>query len=622
MMNVRKMIWKRITVALTASLLVASLGMEAMASEPTPTPAPIPESAEAQADEKVPEATPVPVPATPFDTMVVDGNGIVVKGYTAPQDGVHYLFMPASVSIKDMQVSLQGSVTGVSKGTYDPGTKILAGAFAKAGDTVTVHLSDRDITLKVMQSNLPSLQIELRDTTLASVWADKDKKYQGNSLYLTDPQGRNISMPNSVEFKGRGNSSWREYAKKPYQIKLAENTSVLSMEPSKKWVLLANAGDDSLMRNAVAYDLAQKMNMPYTPEFQYVDLWIDGVYQGNYLICDKVEIGKNRVNLKNEFGVLMEWDDSFYYEEENWFADPYFNTHFTVKDSVSSDKATISSAMTQFQQALTQFADYLYNTPAEAVSLETLATMIDVDSFAKYYLMTEYTLNREANYTSFYWYRDGAADVLHIGPVWDYDTCMGNEDVGPNQYFAGTYNALMNRLLACPAFYKRVQSVKSQFQGAFSGTTSAVSKYSSLISKSAEMNYIRWNTLGSTNPKGFSNYASTFSQAVSNLKSWLSGRNGQFTPQKTLLLASLNDDRTALVVTQKTSGTVCLAMWSAKDGQDDLRVLQPTSVTKGVATFEIPVSELKDGGLYYFFLHKGGNEEGAVLGSTVFSKPN
>lgn len=61
----------------------------------------------------------------------------------------------------------------------------------------------------------------------------------------------------NVRVKGRGNSSWK-MPRRSYQIKLPNRDSVLGMPPAKKWLLIANYADASLMRNKLMYDLAHK----------------------------------------------------------------------------------------------------------------------------------------------------------------------------------------------------------------------------------------------------------------------------------------------------------------------------------------------------------------------------
>ena len=605
--------------ALWAGVTAGAGKMEVQAAQPTGIVQgpPAPEETETVA----PEGTDA-LQGSTFACYVTDPNGNRVLGYRAPQDGITYLFLPRSVDISTLELTCEGSVQGVSKGKWDPRTGIWSGAFRKSGDTAVAHLTAGDAQVTVLQSELPSVQLQLHGTTLETVQLDKNIKYPGNSLYLTNTDGTtDVIAEDSLECKGRGNSSWKEYDKKGYQIKFAEKTSVLGMKAAKKWILLANASDDSLMRNMIALDLSKELEMAYTTDYRYVDLWIDGGYQGTYLIGEKAEIGGSRLDLEDGLGVLMELDNAFYAEEDFWFYESLLDAHYTVKESVEEeDENQIRYAMASFQNALEQFALYLYQTPSGQVTLEALSSLIDVDSFAKYYLITEYALNREANNSSFYWYKDGESDVLHLGPVWDFDTCMGNEDLDVNQYYEHLYNPVMNRLLASPAFYGRVKEIRNRYDAAFRKLAGRVDSYQKQIGTSAYMNYIRWNTLGGTNPKGYSDFADTYGESVSNLKNWLSGRYRTFRPQQPEVWATMNETGTALIVhTAVSKGTnLQAAVWSIENGQDDLQWISGPVMENGEAVFYVDLSAYQSLGLYQIHLYEADGENYRLLDTTVY----
>ena len=331
-------------------------------------------------------------------------------------------FLQNNVSIPDLDVELRGEVSSTDKGTVDQQTNTLRNAFAESGDSVTLQLAGGETEkITVMQSMLPSMQIELNGVTLDEVHQDKDVKYDGTRVTVTDiANSKNNLYVEDATFKGRGNSSWACYEKKGYQLKFDKKTSVLGMAKAKKWVLLANASDDSMMRNQLAFHLADQLGMPYVPDSAYVDLWINGDYRGTYLVCEKVEIGSSRVDLKDPKGVLMEQDEAFYADEDIWIQNDGTGRHFVLKESVTEDdQSVIQEAVQEFDDALNEFMNYLSVTPDGDITLDALSQYINVDSFLQYYLVNEYILNRESVATSFYWYKDGDSDVLHLGPVWD-----------------------------------------------------------------------------------------------------------------------------------------------------------------------------------------------------------
>lgn len=246
---------------------------------------------------------------------VTDAQGNPYYSYNKDGHGNYFLFVPATLKLSETPVKMASVVVSVDKGTLKDG--VLTGAFKKSGDYVTIIDNKGNTSrLTVMQSSLPSVHISLKDTSIAKINSgSKDTKYTGNQVTICDPAGETIQK-DGVEIKGRGNTTWGFAAKKGYQIKFEKKTALFGMEKAKKWVLLANAFDDSMLRNAVAFDLARSIGMKETPEYRFVDFFADGEYLGTYFLCEKVELGEGRVNLKDDAAVLMEYDQAFYRSED------------------------------------------------------------------------------------------------------------------------------------------------------------------------------------------------------------------------------------------------------------------------------------------------------------------
>lgn len=511
-----------------------------------------------------------------FSCYVMDQRGEKVCGFEREADGIWYLFVPSVQSVSDLAVHYTGDVIEVSEGELDKKRSVVSNAFDSSGDRLEFTTAEGMVfTVVVMQSDLPSVQIYLNDTTLDLIHSDKDRKFYNNTFVLSDPSGScNMSAKNSVEIKGRGNTSWSSYDKKGYQIKFAEKISVLGMEKAKKWILLANSSDDSMIRTQLVYRMAEKLGMDFVPSFEYVDLWIDGDYLGTYLLGEKVEIGSSRLNLGQVRGTLFEHDEEFYDEEEYWFYNDYLQCHFVLDDISVEESKMISNAMETFDAAVDKLMSYLYSTRSAKATLEELSTMIDVDSFAKYYLVNEYVLNREAFYTSFYWYQDGPQDVIHLGPIWDFDTCMGNDGPDYTQSYGDNHN-LFKYLLAIPEFKARTEELYAQNKNEFAAMTSDVEVIRREIENSAVMNYLRWDVLGKANPKVQDMYFhDTFDEAVDGVKSWLSGREKNFFVADIAVVTSeVSDDCRSLEVyfdDDREHTNVRFAVWNLERGQDTL----------------------------------------------------
>lgn len=134
------------------------------------------------------------------------------------------------------------------------------------------------------------------------------------------------------EFKGRGNSTWA-WTKKPYAIKLSSKEKVLGMPKHKRWVLLANAIDKSMMRNSVAFEIAKviynrngvanSQGNVWTPRGHSVELVLNGEHKGNYLLCEQIKIDENRVNAGKFVGVGTREGQGYLIEcDRLWGSDP------------------------------------------------------------------------------------------------------------------------------------------------------------------------------------------------------------------------------------------------------------------------------------------------------------
>jgi hypothetical protein len=253
--------------------------------------------------------------------------------------------------------------------------------------------------------------------------------------------------------------------------------------------------------------------------------------------------------------------------------------------------------------------EYLYSTPSHLVTMEDLSSMIDVDSFAKYYLINEYMQNKESFSTSFYWYQDGPADVLHLGPVWDFDSCMGS-DGEPATASYGHDHPLFQYLLAAPVFYERAQQLMALYGDSLPYMAEDAAVLAAQIESSARMNYCRWDTLGTPNPKGGPDLAPTFREAVENLRTWLQGREEGFTIYPaTAVTSHLSADCRNLdlyVLPEEVCQQVIFSVWSRENGQDDIRWYPGQQKEDGSWQVTVDLGYHNCDGLYYFDAYADG----------------
>ena len=270
------------------------------------------------------------------------------------------------------------------------------------------------------KKEIPTMKISLEGTSLAEVQENgKNVKYEGNEVEIVE--GEEILDFSNVEFKGHGNFSWNA-EKKSYRIKFEKKVDLFGMGKSKKWLLIANSVDDSLIRNDLAYFMAGYFENDFQGTGEFINLEIDGEDLGVYYLLPVIEISKSKVDLRDELGVLVEVDNVYCEQEERWWRAKNGDC-LTVKDSVMEENT--EEAMKKFLEAYNKMVKAIAKKDFEAVS-----EVIDIQSFAEYFIMSEFTSNPDAYVTSWYLYKDGEGDKIHAGVVWDFDAAFGNKSWG------------------------------------------------------------------------------------------------------------------------------------------------------------------------------------------------
>ena len=245
----------------------------------------------------------------------------------------------------------------------------------------------------------------------------KRDDYVNATISITDDDGSVLS--DSCSFKVHGNTTaFDAIPKKAFTFKFEKKKDVLGMGKGKKWFLIANAYDPSLLRNYLAIDFARNLGLEYTSEQKFVELWLDGSYRGCYTLYEPVQEGKDRVDIdiesndgKKDF--LIEYEQLANEEDKKYFT--VDGLRFAVKepdDTTDDQLEYVSGVMSDIVNVLKS------GKKADA------ETVIDIPSFAKYYLLNEYMKNMDFDMSSvYYYYKDGK---LYAGPAWDFDKSSGN----------------------------------------------------------------------------------------------------------------------------------------------------------------------------------------------------
>ena len=405
----------------------------------------------------------------------------------------NYIFyVPKNVDLTNA-VIYNGFSSAVTFGS----TSIAANSSGTVSLTVGSTYSTGQGTVEVMQGSTNAMFIEqskgdLPTATGAGETKSSVKISGGSIITMTNDTDTAVFSDALVidNIKGRGNSSWEAsneiFGKYAFNMKLDKATNLFGMDKaegskSKSWCLLANNADESMLRNALTYDLANALGLPYAPEFRFVDIYDNNVYLGSYLVTEKVDVGDKKLIKGEAFDDINaeeidEYNDangtefeinedaqvqsgsvssagSYQYNDiysglDITVSDPTYDTRgtylleFEIAKRVDAEASWFVSSKGQnvvvkspefATKNQVKFVQEKFNAMESAIfsgaDVSELSKYMDVESFVKMYLIQELAANLDSAATSYYIMLDcsnGADNARFVAsPVWDYDWAYG-----------------------------------------------------------------------------------------------------------------------------------------------------------------------------------------------------
>lgn len=243
-------------------------------------------------------------------------------------------------------------------------------------------------------SNLPQILIK-------TVGLPIDRQYSG-ATFSVDGKVLHGSI------RGRGNATW-QYEKKPYKIRLDGEVPLFGFGKGRDWVLLAEYRDLSCMRTAIMFGLARIVGLPYCLGYKHVELYINDEYQGVYVLAESVQRSPSRIDIADD-GFIIE-DDQYWENEAVSFESP-LEYHYTFKypKPGKNDDGRLKSISSYIGRM------------ERAIMSGNLEEYLDLDSFSKWYLVTELLGVYDPN---IYYVLKSKGEKLMMGPVWDAESCLG-----------------------------------------------------------------------------------------------------------------------------------------------------------------------------------------------------
>lgn len=365
------------------------------------------------------------------------------------------------------------------------------------------------VKAEFLLSAIPELTITTTDPSIAEI---PSKDYYLEGTLAVNGRGGYEDYTGKTEVKGRGNSTWG-YPKKPYRLKLNKKAEICGLGKAKNYVLLANHLDPTLMLNSVAFKIGRLLELPFTNHAIPVDVVLNGIYKGSYLLTEQIEVKENRVDLDENNSVMWELDS--YWDDEPKFKSTAFNLPVMVKDPDLTTE--------QFEYWKKDFNAFTTQFTKEPLEGNSYVDMIDIESVAKFLITFNLVHNMEINHPkSVFLHKEGNGKYV-MGPIWDFDWAYDYE--GTSNHF-GRYNtplfsssmngvgtAFFQRFLQdsrVKAIYKRTwQDFKNNKLDAL---LQYVDDYAVMLKPSVERNSELWENTRS------------FDTKVKELKTWLRNR--------------------------------------------------------------------------------------------------
>jgi hypothetical protein len=368
----------------------------------------------------------------------------------------------------------------------------------------------------------------------------------------------------SVGIEYRGCSS-QMFDKKSYGFETWDmngedmDVALAGFPAEEDWILYGPFSDKALLRNVVIYALSNEIGR-YATRTAFCELYLNGRYEGIYVLMEKVKRDANRVaisKLKEDDitgGYILKIDKTCGdaageadYTEAISFPSVYDGSgdpdgerkiHFLYdypdpEDIGTAETAYIQQYVHDFESALMadDFAD-----PTTGYQ-----QYVDVDSFIDFFLLNELAHNPDAYRLSTFMHKDKGGK-LKMGPIWDFNIAFGNVDYCSawvtndwayrfNDYCPEDFWQVpfwWKRLLEDPGF---VSALKTRWNTLRQGAFSAAFIDSLMTTSRTELeeagalarNFDRWQVLGTYVWPNFY-VGQTYDEEYEYLRQWIADR--------------------------------------------------------------------------------------------------
>ncbi len=475
----------------------------------------------------------------------------------------YVLCMPGAADLSEARIWFSGTdEIRINGETFLNGSRLPG---ITAGTEMAIESGKKKYTAVIMQgSSIPAVFVETASGSMSTI--DKTTKYkeEGGRLTFLNPKGSAVYSGEMEHFKLRGNTS-TELDKKNYGFKLTKGANLAGLGKAKRWVLIGNCRDLTLLRNQICLSMAKYAGLPYTPDAAPVDLYLNHQYHGCYLLTEKIEVNEDRV-------------DIFDLEKANETVNPeplesyprvgeikkYKRGKYKAFDLPNNPEDITGGYILEYENYQMRYGSELcaYNTTRSKIFLlkepeiVSVAEMeyvvrfiqgyedaiftddgknpetgkyyweyVDFDSLVLKFMLEEISMNTDGNGSSQYYFKpaDSVSTVFFAGPAWDYDATLAsfsarefqNSFLDPTRLHLTTINKsnyYWPRLYALDDFRAAVKKKWAEVYAPAmriligtekdpNGRLLSMSEYAASIAESSAMNFVRWPIARGNNAK-------------------------------------------------------------------------------------------------------------------------
>ena len=298
--------------------------------------------------------------------------------------------------------------------------------------TFSATLTSPEVILPSTLTSVPKLYIGAKVSDIN----DKTTWITTKATFVNRDDGKVLYEESTATIRGRGNTTWTNFPKKPYYLKFDKKQNLLgkSKNKSKKYILLANWMDRTNLRNAVALEAARRTSMEWVPNGMFVELYLNDQYNGLYYLCEKIEVEDGRLNPKTvdylftmDMSDTSEWHFKVDYgyrpnSQYTYYNTPNYTPQTQIPFEVKYPEAEDGETAEAFKERITAEAKPMIEVFAQKIAAKESAAVADLDSFCDWFLVHSLCTNVEPNHPkSCYMYHRKSDGKMYAGPVWDFD---------------------------------------------------------------------------------------------------------------------------------------------------------------------------------------------------------